>query len=763
MKGDIKRLDYISVLKYLTIFFFFIIFNKAETTVMPYSIAVLGASLAEGCSIVTTPVLFILSFLVLGETGLILSVAISAIILAIITFIYKKFNTSIKYELSAYTLVALIGFLLIGNTQSQIPIDKRIFTTITCVGLCFLSTIAGKAISKKGLKFKLGFEEWISIALLTAVSGVGICNFISPVVWKTISVLIILIVCYVYRTGIATIISAVLGISLSIYYNDINFISVLLLLAVISECTLPLSRHVSGIALLAGDFLIETLFNVYGGYTLYEFIPTLIGVVLFSIIPTKFLAELKEKLYSFREKQLVRQAINRNRIALSGRLYDLSGVFSEMSSALTLFNQKQPSEDSAKKGMIKTLFSSVCENCEHHKRCSQYGDSRKIGATKLIDIGFAKGRLSLIDIPPELNNICFHPNNVLFCLNKLLADYRSIMLDKMNVQNGRELLSMEASGISEILGGMALDVGTLIKYHTRLERALFKELNKKGFLIDELLIFGEEEKISVSLIVVMKEFSVDGITRVVSKVLRTDMTIKDKSQISDDKCFLSLIKSPTYDAVFGLAKAIKDNSEQSGDTHAVARLNENRFLLALSDGMGSGKVACEISSAALSLIESFYKAGLKSELILSTVNKLLAVNTEDSFTALDVGVINFTDCTADFIKYGSPYGFIVGKGGIRIIEGSSLPLGILDELKPSVCKTQLENGDMIILITDGISESFGSSSTMIDFLREIPAKNPQTLADTILNKAVELTGGKKNDDMTVLAVRVYKKKPLFVA
>ena len=212
-----------------------------------------------------------------------------------------------------------------------------------------------------------------------------------------------------------------------------------------------------------------------------------------------------------------------------------------------------------------------------------------------------------------------------------------------------------------------------------------------------------------------------------------------------------------FDAVFGIANAVKDGSTQSGDTHSVLRIGTDRFLVALSDGMGSGKQAESVSSASLSLIESFYKAGLKSDLILRTVNRLLSINTEDSFTALDVSVIDLKTCSADFIKYGAPYGFIINDNGIKIVEGNSLPLGIIDELKPSVANTQLEGGDMILLLTDGISDAFGSSGEVIDFLRTVPAKNPQTLANDVLEKAVSLNGGKHNDDMTALAVRVYKR------
>jgi stage II sporulation protein E len=162
------------------------------------------------------------------------------------------------------------------------------------------------------------------------------------------------------------------------------------------------------------------------------------------------------------------------------------------------------------------------------------------------------------------------------------------------------------------------------------------------------------------------------------------------------------------------------------------------------------------TSISLSLIESFYKAGMNSDLILNTVNKLLSINTEDSFTALDVSVIDLENKSADFIKYGAPYGFIINDGAVKIIEGNTLPLGILEDLSPSVAKTEVYDGDMILLLTDGISDAFKSSSAIIDFLRSVPAKNPQTLTNQILSKAVALNDGKHLDDMTALAVRIFK-------
>ncbi|MBQ8197484.1 MAG: SpoIIE family protein phosphatase [Clostridia bacterium] len=752
-----KNYDYLSVLRYIFLFFVFAVFNNLEGEVYPYSFAPLVASLGLGASPIITTILFMASFLVTGSFGLLASAGIGAGVNVITFLIYKRFKIKPKYELILFAFATIIGYVALGNTTINTPFLKRIFLSVTVIILSLVLFVAGKTISEKGLKIKLGKEEYSAVAISVVAFGLGVCNLILPEVWKGVSVLILLLCCYLFRTGITTLISATLGISLALYYGDINYIAIFLAWGICAECLMPLSRYVSALAIAVLDFVLELVFGIYGGYSLITALPIFCGVVIFCLIPTKPIKRLKEKLYTFREKQLSRQSINRNRVMLANKLYDLSGVFTEMASAFNAFKKNTLTEDKAKIIMEKNVKNSACHNCNNKEKCKLKQESVAVGINKMIDIGFAKGKLSLIDLPKELGEICIHPNEIIYGLNKLLAEYRNYLMQNKNLSVGRQLIADEASGIAEVLRSLALESGALLKYHSRLERIVSENLLKKGFPVSELLIYGENESLSVGIILTAKELPLELLERTISSTLSFPMTISERVTISQDKFYIHLKQALDYSAVFGLAKVKKDGSQISGDTHSVTKIGNDKLLVALSDGMGSGVKAETVASTSLSLIESFYKAGLSSTLILNTVNKLLAVNTEDSFTALDIGVIDLKDCSADFIKYGAPYGFIINENGIKIVEGNSLPLGILDELKPAVCTTKLEDGDMVLLVTDGISDAFGSSGDIIDYLRTVPAKNPQTLADDILKKALSLSGGARNDDMTALAVRVFKR------
>lgn len=757
MKIKKNNLNYVNVLSYACLFFLFLCFSHIEKQVMPYSVAIFSTALAMGCSLIVTPILFLLNFLVLGKTNMLLPMLICAVFFTFVTLVYRKIKTRSGLIFSAFTAISLVAYVLMVDSATPITLEKKLICSLFTVLLSYLCYVSANAVINKGISLRLGYDEYACIIAVIIVLGLGICNFLSPYAWKAVCALIVIGVCYLLNFGIGCIISSILGISLAIYYGNVTMVSIFLLWGIFCGALMPVNKYAASLSVPFCDLIVQLVFPAYGTYGLADFLPILVSSLLFCIIPSKALRRLKDKLHYFKEKQLVRQTINRNKTMLSNRLYELSGVFSDIKATFKAFNENEINADHAKNLIFCQTTKSVCDKCEKNAICIKNKKDKTEGLSKMIDIGFAKGRLTLIDMPKSLGNVCARPSELLYYVNKLLADYRTYCLDKKNACIGRDLLADEAEGVSEILKSLALESGALLSFQYKQEKLLSENLQKKGYVVNELLIYGESENLTVSMIITMKEFSLPALQSVISKTVGANMILCDKNDITEGKVYLVFKRQAPFDAVFGIAGTTKEGSEKSGDTHSVVKLADDKFLIALSDGMGSGKKAEKVSSTALSLIESFYKAGLKANLILSTVNKLLSINAEDNFTALDVSVIDLKTCQADFIKYGSPYGFIIGENGIKIVEGNSLPLGILEELKPSVCHTDLKNDNMILLVTDGVSDAFGSSGEIIDFIRTMPALNPQSLADSIVKKAIELNDGKPNDDMTALAVRIYKK------
>ena len=110
--------------------------------------------------------------------------------------------------------------------------------------------------------------------------------------------------------------------------------------------------------------------------------------------------------------------------------------------------------------------------------------------------------------------------------------------------------------------------------------------------------------------------------------------------------------------------------------------------------------------------------------MLSTVNRLLSFNREESFACIDMATVNLDTGRADIIKIGSPLGFLLADDSIEILESNSLPLGVLEGVRPTALQRSLSDGNVLLLISDGITAAFGSSTDIADFLAPRADRQP---------------------------------------
>lgn len=326
------------------------------------------------------------------------------------------------------------------------------------------------------------------------------------------------------------------------------------------------------------------------------------------------------------------------------------------------------------------------------------------------------------------------------------------MTENENARSGRTLLAEQARGVSEVMKSCAVDLSRVQSFDGQAENVK-KALSAQGVCCPEVYIDGEngEELCAV----VLGKVNLRAMSKIISDALKRKYILKDKIIFDGQKNCLIFSAPPRYDAAFGVAYAIKSGERVSGDTHSVIRINEREFLMALSDGMGSGEYARKVSESAISLLEAFYRAEMPADNTLNTVNKLLSFNRDERFTCIDVAAVNLDTGRADFVKIGSPAGIIIREGEIKVLESTSLPMGILDNLRPAVCTELLKEGDIVVFMSDGITSAFPSSTDLYEFLQNLKPLNPQSLADKILAGALNMTDHQVNDDMTVVCTRIF--------
>ena len=91
--------------------------------------------------------------------------------------------------------------------------------------------------------------------------------------------------------------------------------------------------------------------------------------------------------------------------------------------------------------------------------------------------------------------------------------------------------------------------------------------------------------------------------------------------------------------------------------------------------------------------------------------------------------------------------------------GGSLPLGIFGQVEPEPVCLQLQDGDYLIMVSDGVVDAFGGEdyeSALAGLIAGIQDRNPGEIAERLLRMAICAGAGKIQDDMTVGVVGIWK-------
>ena len=413
--------------------------------------------------------------------------------------------------------------------------------------------------------------------------------------------------------------------------------------------------------------------------------------------------------------------------------------------------------NSAKKMVCSETIRQNCEKCLQRDKCLR-GFSEQINTIfeNLVNVGFEKGKITLVDLPAYLTNRCGMLNQVINSTNSLLAEYKSYSKMMGDLDSSKILVAEQLNGISHILTDLSNEARQNVKIDYKMEKLVKETLIYNDIIASEVVCFEKDEKTNVvSMIIRNIDFNNDKIVNVLNQICSTKMVLEEVLPENEgDLIYLSYKTAPVYDISVGIARENKGGETVNGDSYSAIKLLNDKFMFAICDGMGHGEKANKASELAINMIENFYKAGYDNQNILTSVNKLLNLGEENVFSALDISVVNLKNGEIDFIKQGATVGFIKTGGEINCIESNSLPMGILQEVTPKITKTILSPEDIIIMLSDGIVDSFGEEE-LEKYLKNLNKINPQEIADCILNQAKRNQRNYPKDDMTVLVGRLY--------
>lgn len=220
-----------------------------------------------------------------------------------------------------------------------------------------------------------------------------------------------------------------------------------------------------------------------------------------------------------------------------------------------------------------------------------------------------------------------------------------------------------------------------------------------------------------------------------------------------EKGRIELEEIPLYSASVGMASLSADGSDVCGDACSAKRCEGGRLLMMLCDGMGHGEEAHSQSEKTIELLLLLLEAGYTRHQAITAVNgMLLGAQEEECFSTVDLADVDLWTGDVSSEKLGACASWMVRGNHVKKIDGSSLPLGILEEAAPTAAQYRLHSGDILILMSDGVADVFEGDEQLKQALMESLYIQPQRMADAIIRNALVASGGTRRDDMSVMVL-----------
>ncbi len=207
-----------------------------------------------------------------------------------------------------------------------------------------------------------------------------------------------------------------------------------------------------------------------------------------------------------------------------------------------------------------------------------------------------------------------------------------------------------------------------------------------------------------------------------------------------------------FDAVY---EAGKSESLVGGDWYDAFRLPDGRFVISIGDVTGSGLLAAVMMSNIRQTIRGIANVRAEPGLMLESADRTLRGEHEAAYATAFVGIVDPLTRTLTYQSAGHPPPLLLVDGVCSELQWGGVPLGLQEHHRGETHAVNLPNGSLLILYTDGLTES---THDLLDGERRVrealitskvahavrPAK---TLHEEVLH-------GGARDDVAILAVRV---------
>lgn len=736
----------------------------------PAFLAAVGVCYRRQGILYLLPVLLGLSTVMWGQ-DLLVYCAIS-VILGVVFSLYpvdSKKQWLVVPSMALATVLVSKGLSIALTGFSNYLLLVSIFESVFAAGLSLVFMVIFGAIRRFDIRRRFSSDESIcffvgGMGLVCGLSGLSIGGIDMQ---SVASRFLIIVAAYIAGSGAGASIGAVVGIvpSLSSIIAP-AMIANYAFSGMLSGIFRGFGRLGSILGFLLGNMILA-LYLLSGTEITSSLAASVIAAIIFFVMPKSVYKEL-QKAFSTTAIKSAREEKSERLLRISLRkLRNASVVFNELQNSLSGMAGKEEviSEEDNIKVVLNHLSQKLCSQCSMNNICWDL-DYRHTcrGIVSLFKVVEDNGVATVKDVPENFRKRCPHLKELLAIVNCLYEMYCHNNYWQLQRQSSRLLLSKQMAGVSQILDNIAKEINSFGEEREVLERELQNALIKKGLLIEGAGIIS----IAQRTLDVWVQFGEcpgelhcrEALEEEVSRLLGREYAIHETScggVNCNQRCTYHLLEKGAHRLSIGKVQLAKDGKGICGDSGGTMFLDDGRELLMISDGMGIGKKASLESSSAISLVSRLLEAGFLEDTAIDTVNAALTFRgKEESFVTLDICLLDLYEGQAEFIKTGGAPSFIKRGERVKVIKGSSLPVGMLYKVEKDTIKEKVKPNDFIIMASDGLLDAGCCTETqwVSILVEQAPSSDPQELAEYLLDRVITASGGRIKDDITILVAKM---------
>ncbi|MDR5658778.1 stage II sporulation protein E [Serpentinicella sp. ANB-PHB4] len=693
-------------------------------------------------------------------------------------FLYFAVDIRKTRTLKAATITGLlhcIVLLLFSLTKTFYMYDlfMTVFESVVVFVIVYISINALPIALQKNNRKVLSTEEIICAAIIMALCLAGFTDtyILNLSIKNVLGIMLTLVFAFNGGAAQGATVGVTIGLITSMSLIRVPPVSIGLyaFAGMLAGTLKELGKLGAALGFILGNIILNFYIN---GYT-EVFIQTrevVLAAIMFLMIPDAWMSYFSkfcnpvsslmqtDQTHSQRMKGIMHEKISN----FASTFEELASTFEEIVEGEDVFEQ----EDLGK--LIEDVASHTCTDCGMKRNCwSRNFTSTFQNMNELLLTIETKGQVSMKDLPKEIKKRCIKPQDILEKMTHLYELSHLNLVWKKRMGEGRKLVGEQIKSVSQILKSLASDVNEDIRFDSDVENNLYIALDQAGLSVKKLMV-STNQKGNVEVMVEKnpcynRESCNEKFLPTISKALGIDLIKKTAkscySHNEDEGCSFTLVEANHFGATTKVAKINKLGNDCSGDSYTFMNINENQYMMAISDGMGAGEKAFVQSNATITMLEKMMEAGFDREMAIKTINSMLILkSSKEMFSTVDMALIDMHQGNVDFIKIGTAPTYIRRKNGdVERISASSLPVGMLQDIEVQENSQKITSGDFIIMVSDGILEANNDNEVWIyNIITNAQTRNPQQLADDILKEALSFTGNDPEDDMTVMVTKIWE-------